>query len=76
MTLDFLLTYAYICLPLIERSFIMGIKKDASVTIRVREEEYSWMERAAKSEDLSISSFLRRILLKHLRENYSKLEKK
>jgi uncharacterized protein (DUF1778 family) len=54
----------------------MSTKKDASVTIRVRAEEYVWMERAAKSEDLSISSFLRRILLKHLRENYSKLEKK
>ena len=75
MTLDYLLTYAYICLPTFE-SGLMSTKKDASVTIRVRAEEYVWMERAAKSEDLSISSFLRRILLKHLRENYSKLEKK
>jgi hypothetical protein len=54
----------------------MSENKDTPVTIRVRSEEYAWMERAAKSEDLSISAFLRRILLRHLRENYPKLEKK
>ncbi len=54
----------------------MGLNRDSSVTIRIRSEEYAWMERAAKSEDLSISSFLRRIILKHLRKNYPKLEKK
>jgi uncharacterized protein (DUF1778 family) len=54
----------------------MGKNKDSSVTIRLKSDEYFWIDRAARSEDLSISAFVRRIILKQLRENYPKLEKK
>lgn len=51
----------------------MSGNKDYSITIRVRKDEYRWMESAAMSEDLSVSSFLRRIIVKNLRESFLKL---
>jgi len=54
----------------------MGYNKDNIVTIRITSEEYNWLYRAADAEVISISAFIRRILIKHLRENFSKLEKK
>ena len=50
----------------------MERNKDWSISIRVEKNEYFWMDFAARSEDLSHSSFLRRIMKKHLKENYSK----
>ncbi len=68
-----MLTLAYVYS---KKEIIMGMNRDSSVTIRIRSEEYAWMDRAAKFEDLSVGSFLRRIILRHLRKNYPKLEKK
>jgi hypothetical protein len=51
----------------------MNGNKDVSISIRLRKEEYLWIDSAARSEDLSISGFLRRILIKHLNEEYPKM---
>lgn len=51
-------------------------KTDYSITFRMRETEAKWLERAAQAEIMSVSSFLRRVVVKHLMENYPKLEKK
>ena len=50
----------------------MSVNKNRSITIRVRKDEHMWLESAASSEELSISSFLRRILVKYVKENYPK----
>lgn len=52
----------------------MNTNKDWTFTFRLRKEEYFWLEASAKSEDLSNSPFLRRILLRYLRENYPNLK--
>jgi hypothetical protein len=50
----------------------MNAHKNRAVSIRIKEEEYNWMASAAKIEDLSVSSFLRRIIVKKLSEGYPK----
>lgn len=54
----------------------MKYGKTGIVTIRMTAEEYNWLVRAANAEILTMSAFARRILIKHLKENYPKLEKK
>lgn len=70
------LIFTYICLQIKIIMADKSNKKDYSITFRMKESEAMWLERAAQSEIMSVSSFLRRAVVKHLMEKYPKLEKK